>query len=157
MPWKTPQEMYTIGLRYFAERKNDGRLYTISGLALALGMSYGKLSSSKQRVGFGPVVDLLLSHILDQAEEALYDSSTAAGAKFHALQLGFTEKSVVESRNTNVTVTYDALKELSNDDLETLTGIVGKITNTGADSSGAGSPVEEQDLVALPGPGAVAS
>lgn len=154
--WTSPAGMYVAGLEYFSKKDEEKKPYTLSGLALHLGMSYVRFMGFYEKYSFAPVIDMLKSRILEQAETHLYDRFLCTGAKFHAAQLGMTEKSVIESRNTNVTVTYEGLKDLSDADLEILSGIVGKITHISPITGGDGSPEEEQNPLTLPGIGTTA-
>jgi hypothetical protein len=125
-------------LEYFQRKDAAKERYTISGLALALGLSYQSLGEYQRKPAFSEIVKSLKSRILEQGEKALWDKETVSGAKFHLNVLGMRETQVIESVNTNVNteVTAASLKDLSDEDLNRLAEISAKLTNAGSDRGG---------------------
>lgn len=155
--WKDPAAMYAAGLEYFQRKAAAKERFTVSGLALDLGLSWWTLNDYAKKPAFSSVVKELKSFILEQGEIALFDRDTANGAKFHLNVLGMRETQVIESVNTNVNteVTAASLKDLSDEDLNRLAEISAKLTNGGADRGGNPSAEAEQDQNPVSGLGGV--
>lgn len=153
--WQDPTDLYAAGLEYFQRKEAIGERYTVAGLALGLGLSYQSLNEYGRKPAFSATVHALKSVILEQAEKALFDKDTVNGAKFHAQNLGMSEKTVVESQNLNLNLNppLKSLEGLDNDQLARLAEAATIIANLSGNRSGAGSPAQEQDPQLLPGLG----
>lgn len=144
--FESPEGFYTLGLEYFKICDLERKLYTLSGLALHLGLSFAKFSSFATKNGYSVYTEILKTHILNQAESALYDKNKVTGARFHALQLGMVEKVQVDSKNTNIntTISEAALQSLSNEDLHELLRILGNtVEETPSPPSISETPVDD--------------
>ncbi len=152
--WQDPSEMFGAGLEYFQLKSALGEKFTVSGLALHLGLSYWSLNDYQHRPAFSPIVKRLKAFILEQAEKALWDKDTVNGAKFHANVLGMQEKTVIETQNINLNANTDVnLEALSDADITRLIELRAKLALPRNPGSGTGTPAPKQDQELLPGPG----
>lgn len=151
--WTDPAEMYGAGLEYFQKKDAAKERYTVSGLALSLGLSYWSLNDYQSQPAFSSTVKRLKGFILEQGEKALFDKDTANGAKFHLGVLGMKDSQQIElvSKNTNLNVAADAkaLESLSNDQLRQLSEAIAMLANPGSNPGGANAPeaIEDQNPV----------
>ncbi len=152
--WQDPNEMFGAGLEYFQIKTAEKKRFTISGLALHLGLSYWSLNDYQARPAFSPIVKRLKAFILEQAEEGLWDKDTVNGAKFHANVLGMQEKTVIETQNINLNANADVnLEALSDADISRLIELRAKLALPRNPGSGTSSPTTEQNKELLPGLG----
>lgn len=114
--WETPEEMYEAGLDYFDSREEQGRVFTIAGLALHLDLTYQGLAEYEEKKNFSGTVKKLKSRILDQCEERFYAFGQVAGPIFHSKQLGMKDKTEVEQTGGTSNVTEIRLPSKVEDD-----------------------------------------
>lgn len=147
--------MLAAGLEYFQIKDSEKKPYTVAGLALYLGMGYQGFLRYQAKPAFRETVEQLKARILEQAETLLFDKDTVNGAKFHAQNLGMSEKTVVESQNLNLNVNppLKSLEGLDNEQLARLAEAATILANLSGNRGGARSQAEEQDSKLLPGLG----
>lgn len=155
--WTDPAAMYGAGLEYFQIKTQAKQRFTVSGLALHLGMSHWTLNEYQAKPAFTAIVKRLKDFIVEQGELALWDKDTVNGAKFHLGVLGMRDTQQVEliSKNTNVNVNAEAksLESLTNEQLAKLAEAVGILADHGANPSGANPAEAEQDQNPVSGHG----
>lgn len=127
--WSDPDAFYACGLAYFDKKRQAGQKLTLAGLSLALGLSYETFCQYRHKKTFSEVVQKLKAEILEQAENLIWDKETHPGAKFHAQQLGMSEKTLVESQNTNLNaeVSPTDLSKLTPEELEAFQALLAKL------------------------------
>ena len=101
-----PDELYAAGESYIRARMLEQRPPTVTGLALALGLSGRKvLDDYERREAFSYPIKKLKSKCEDYYEECLTNGQPAAGAIFALKNFGWRDKAEIEhSGNINVSL-----------------------------------------------------
>jgi len=156
--WTDPAALYAAGLEYFQRKSAAKERFTVSGLALDVGLSWQSLNEYAHRPAFTAVIRALKSFITEQGENALFDKDTANGAKFHLSVLGMKDTQQIEvvSKNTNVNVAASAkaLEGLTDEQLRQISETISLLADHGANPSGDNTPEANEDQNPVPGLGA---
>lgn len=120
--WEATDEHFVLFAKlaseYFAQIAVAKAIPTLAGVCLALGTTYARLKWLRNQREWTDLIDWVHTVILEFAEINLYDPKKANGAKFHAMQLGFSEKSVVDSTTREEPPKPRDLSRLSDEELE---------------------------------------
>lgn len=83
--YKTPEELQAIIEEYFGNAHKANRAYTISGLAIYLGLSTETLRRYENLYAdteYAEIIRVAKQRIEEYAENSLYDAKKSSGAKF---------------------------------------------------------------------------
>ena len=95
---ETPEEAWEIGQGYFGKMRAEERPLTVTGLALALGLSGRQsLIEYEGRPEFSDTIKALKAECEQYAEERIF-SANAAGAIFALKNYGWSDKQEIDQK-----------------------------------------------------------
>lgn len=102
MKYSSPEELERVVDLYFDTCDEQDRPYTVTGLALSLGMTREQLLQYQERVEFQDAIKRAKQRVAAYAEEQLYRKSGQVAGIIFSLKNNFGWKDSFESIHTNV-------------------------------------------------------
>lgn len=102
MKYSSPDELESLADRYFDECDAQDRPYTVTGLALSLGMSREQLLQYQERLEFQDTIKRAKQRVAAFAEEQLYRKSGQVAGIIFSLKNNFGWKESFENMNFNI-------------------------------------------------------
>ena len=96
MKFKTVKELKDKCDAFFAQREAEGKPYTITGLALALGTTRETLCDYGEKDDYSDTIKEAKAKCQDYAEQRLYMGGPAAGPIFALKNFGWSDKQEID-------------------------------------------------------------
>lgn len=102
MKYSSPEELEKVVDLYFDECDEQDRPYTVTGLALSLGMTREQLLHYQERLEFQDTIKRAKQKVAAFAEEQLYRKSGQVAGIIFSLKNNFGWKDSFENTNVNI-------------------------------------------------------
>lgn len=102
MKYSSPEELERLVHLYFDTCDEESRPYTVTGLALSLGMSREQLLQYQERLEFQDTIKRAKQRVAAFAEEQLYRKSGQVAGIIFSLKNNFGWKDSFENTNVNI-------------------------------------------------------